>query len=153
MLSVPVAGQFEQVMNARYLERMGYGGHAPAATAGAVGDFLERLPDARAALAATPAPTTRAASALDGRSRRPRARQRRLGPRRGVTVVDAGRVVCAAWALLMALVEIEIEGRHGWALGLPTWFRTRGRPGALYGSIGGPAADRLPPVHGPAARS
>src|SRR5437762_293551 len=28
-----------------------------------------------------------------------------------------------AYALLFALVEIEIEGPHGWAEKLPTWYR------------------------------
>ncbi len=29
------------------------------------------------------------------------------------------------YALLFALVEIEIEGKNGWAMNLPTWFRRR----------------------------
>ncbi len=45
-------------------------------------------------------------------------------------------VLCAI-ALWFALVEIEIEGAHGWALRLPTWFRTRGPAGRLYGAISG----------------
>jgi hypothetical protein len=28
-----------------------------------------------------------------------------------------------AYALLFALVEIEIEGKDGWAMNLPTWYR------------------------------
>ena len=51
VLSVPIEGQFEQVMNARWLERLGYGMHAEDAGPGAVAAFLERLPDCRAALA------------------------------------------------------------------------------------------------------
>jgi len=43
--------------------------------------------------------------------------------------------VLAAFALWMALVEIEIEGRDGWAVRLPTWFRVRGPAGRLYGLI------------------
>ncbi len=54
VLSVPVTGQFEQVMNARYLERMGYGLARPVLTAAAVGEFLERLDEFTAALAARP---------------------------------------------------------------------------------------------------
>jgi len=39
------------------------------------------------------------------------------------------------YALLFALAEIEIEGEHGWAERLPTWFRVS-TPGArLYGRI------------------
>ena len=33
------------------------------------------------------------------------------------------------YALLFALAEIEIEGPHGWAERLPTWFRVT-TPGA-----------------------
>jgi uncharacterized protein (TIGR00661 family) len=50
-LSIPVAGQFEQTLNARYLERLGYGMYAPAATPEAVAGFLEGLPDCERALA------------------------------------------------------------------------------------------------------
>jgi hypothetical protein len=45
-------------------------------------------------------------------------------------------VLCAI-ALWFALIEIEIEGPHGWALRLPTWFRTRGAAGRAYGAISG----------------
>lgn len=45
-------------------------------------------------------------------------------------------VICAL-ALWFALIEIEIEGAHGWALRLPTWFRTRGPAGRVYGAISG----------------
>jgi hypothetical protein len=45
-------------------------------------------------------------------------------------------VLCAI-ALWFALIEIEIEGAHGWALRLPTWFRTRGPAGRVYGAISG----------------
>jgi uncharacterized protein (TIGR00661 family) len=50
-LSVPVGGQFEQVMNARWLERLGYGAHAEHATPAAIGDLLARVDACRAALA------------------------------------------------------------------------------------------------------
>ena len=52
VLSIPVAGQFEQVLNARYLESLGYGEYAPAPTPQAIGAFLERLPEHERALAA-----------------------------------------------------------------------------------------------------
>jgi uncharacterized protein (TIGR00661 family) len=45
VLSVPVKKQFEQVLNARYLEAEGYGLYAEEVTAERVGAFLERLPD------------------------------------------------------------------------------------------------------------
>jgi UDP:flavonoid glycosyltransferase YjiC (YdhE family) len=47
VLSVPVHKQFEQVLNARYLEREGYGLAAEEATGEALGRFLERIPDLR----------------------------------------------------------------------------------------------------------
>jgi len=39
------------------------------------------------------------------------------------------------YALLFALVEIEIEGKDGWAVNLPTWFRRRGAIAGLYGKL------------------
>jgi uncharacterized protein (TIGR00661 family) len=42
MLAVPLAGQFEQEMNARYLDRMGYGTNALALDGPALERFLER---------------------------------------------------------------------------------------------------------------
>ena len=44
-LSIPVAGQFEQTLNARYLERLGYGEYAEAPSEDAILAFLERIPD------------------------------------------------------------------------------------------------------------
>lgn len=51
VLAVPLRGQFEQLMNARYLDRTGYGMFAPRVTRKALGEFLERLPDYQHALA------------------------------------------------------------------------------------------------------
>jgi uncharacterized protein (TIGR00661 family) len=52
MMSVPVGRQFEQVLNARYLQHLGYGLHAERADdRAAIGSFLERVPDYDAALA------------------------------------------------------------------------------------------------------
>ena len=45
MLAVPVGGQFEQVLNARYLEAEGYGLGADELTSERLSEFLERLPD------------------------------------------------------------------------------------------------------------
>ena len=36
-----------------------------------------------------------------------------------------GTLLLFAYALLFALVEIEIEGKDGWAMNLPTWFRRK----------------------------
>jgi uncharacterized protein (TIGR00661 family) len=52
MLSVPLAGQFEQILNARYLDLLGYGMHAEdLADATVVPAFLERLPNCERKLA------------------------------------------------------------------------------------------------------
>jgi len=52
MLAVPLGGQFEQVLNARYLERDGYGLCADELTDARLGEFLERIPDCEKKLAA-----------------------------------------------------------------------------------------------------
>ena len=44
VLAVPLQGQFEQLMNARYLEREGYGLCAPEVDAETLRGFLRRLP-------------------------------------------------------------------------------------------------------------
>jgi UDP:flavonoid glycosyltransferase YjiC (YdhE family) len=51
MLSVPVRKQFEQILNARYLEKLGYGAYAEEATEPAARSFLERLPGHERSLA------------------------------------------------------------------------------------------------------
>jgi len=52
MLAVPLGGQFEQILNARYLEREGYGMYAPHLDDPAtVGEFVKRLDVYQAALA------------------------------------------------------------------------------------------------------
>jgi uncharacterized protein (TIGR00661 family) len=51
MLSIPLAGQFEQILNARYLEREGYGVAADDLDdPSTLPRFLERLPDCQRAL-------------------------------------------------------------------------------------------------------
>jgi uncharacterized protein (TIGR00661 family) len=45
MLAVPIKKQFEQVLNARYLEAEGYGLGADEISAERLGEFIERLPD------------------------------------------------------------------------------------------------------------
>src|SRR5512133_3644591 len=52
MLAVPVRKQFEQILNARYLEALGYGRAAEEITAAELGTFLERLPDLERGLSA-----------------------------------------------------------------------------------------------------
>jgi len=44
MLCVPVERQFEQVLNALYLQELGYGTHARRLDEGTLGAFLERIP-------------------------------------------------------------------------------------------------------------
>ena len=51
MLAVPVGKQFEQVLNARYLEREGYGVAADELDEQRVGQFIERIPDCERKLA------------------------------------------------------------------------------------------------------
>jgi uncharacterized protein (TIGR00661 family) len=51
MLAVPVRKQFEQVLNARYLESEGYGLATDEITDARIGEFLERLPDFQRRLA------------------------------------------------------------------------------------------------------
>jgi uncharacterized protein (TIGR00661 family) len=50
VLSIPVRGQFEQTLNGRYIEKLGYGACAESASVDAVREFLERLPDYAEAL-------------------------------------------------------------------------------------------------------
>jgi len=45
MLAIPIRGQFEQVLNARYLEKEGYGLSAEEVTPARLGEFIERLPE------------------------------------------------------------------------------------------------------------
>jgi uncharacterized protein (TIGR00661 family) len=52
MLSVPLAGQYEQTLNARYLEKLGYGEYHPGLSEAAIARFLERAPDYARNLAA-----------------------------------------------------------------------------------------------------
>jgi uncharacterized protein (TIGR00661 family) len=52
MLSVPVQRQFEQILNARWLERLGYGMEADRITARRLAEFMERLPDLERSIAA-----------------------------------------------------------------------------------------------------
>src|SRR5512140_1193835 len=51
ILSVPMGGQFEQILNARYLERLGYGMYAREVTPDILADFLQRIPACQQALA------------------------------------------------------------------------------------------------------
>ena len=87
-LSLPVAGQFEQTLNARYLERLGYGEYAPAPAEDAILAFLERIPDHERRLATTTRTATRrrsrrcASSSRAWRPARPAARKRRARPGR-----------------------------------------------------------------------
>lgn len=52
MLAIPLAGQFEQIMNARYLERLGFGVAADSVDAAALARFLESEDSHAEALAA-----------------------------------------------------------------------------------------------------
>ncbi|MGH2963444.1 MAG: glycosyltransferase family protein, partial [Solirubrobacterales bacterium] len=50
ILSLPLQGQFEQTMNARYVERLGYGLCAESVSGDVVGGFIDRLPEFTSAL-------------------------------------------------------------------------------------------------------
>lgn len=50
VLSIPVEGQFEQIINGLYLERLGYGMHARHLTADTLREFLARVPRCQEAL-------------------------------------------------------------------------------------------------------
>lgn len=41
------------------------------------------------------------------------------------------------FAVVIACIEIESEGKHGWAEKMPTWYRTSGFWAALYGRLMG----------------
>ncbi|MEZ5076650.1 MAG: glycosyltransferase family protein [Solirubrobacterales bacterium] len=85
VFSVPLRGQFEQLMNARYLEREGFGVCAPRVDREALSDFLSRLDEFEARLAAYGQDGNREALAQIGarvgaageEGRRERARARR----------------------------------------------------------------------------
>lgn len=48
--------------------------------------------------------------------------------------LELGRTLLLfAWAFGLAAIEIEIEGGWGWAERLPTWWRSRGLVGRVYG--------------------
>jgi uncharacterized protein (TIGR00661 family) len=51
LLAVPLRGQFEQLMNGRYLARLGYGMCVERTTKAALAEFIERLPEFEHALA------------------------------------------------------------------------------------------------------
>jgi hypothetical protein len=46
-------------------------------------------------------------------------------------------ILFCLYALLVACVEIEIEGAHGWAERLPTWYRVSGPLSRLYFLLSG----------------
>lgn len=56
MLAVPLTGQYEQALNARYLRKLGYGDWAPEIDGATVRHFLERTDDYAAALSGTYTP-------------------------------------------------------------------------------------------------
>jgi UDP:flavonoid glycosyltransferase YjiC (YdhE family) len=56
MLSVPVKKQFEQTLNGRYLQKLGFGLTGEEVTAARVGELLERAGEFERNLAAAPRP-------------------------------------------------------------------------------------------------
>ena len=51
LLAVPLKGQFEQLMNGRYLESLGYGMCVERTTKAALSEFIDRMPEFEQALA------------------------------------------------------------------------------------------------------
>ncbi len=51
LLAVPLKGQFEQLMNGRYLQRLGYGMCVERTTKTALTEFIDRMPEFEKALA------------------------------------------------------------------------------------------------------
>ena len=88
---------------------------------------------------------TEALGVIDGLVARARRRAAR------VSELELGRTLLLfAWAFGLAAIEIEIEGGVGWAERLPTWWRSRGLVGRVYGvAMGRQAADRLPRLRVP----
>jgi hypothetical protein len=58
-----------------------------------------------------------------------------MNPTPSVTGVVLRILFLFGYALLFAAVEIEIEGPHGWAERLPTWFRVTTPWARLYGIL------------------
>ena len=82
-LSIPVAGQYEQELNARYLEALGYGAWAPRFDGRAIAGISRALPRvSRRARWQPHAPRQRHALRLRGRAAGPRCAGRSGGPRR-----------------------------------------------------------------------
>jgi hypothetical protein len=50
MLSVPIQGQYEQELNARYLQRLGYGMFSEEMNGDVISDFLKKTPEMQEAL-------------------------------------------------------------------------------------------------------
>ncbi len=94
-LSIPVVGQYEQELNARYLDALGYGASAPRFEGRAIAAFLERCPEYQAALGGSRLPRDNAmlfacVDELMGRVERGEARRPRLdSPALGKWTEDA----------------------------------------------------------------
>jgi hypothetical protein len=58
-----------------------------------------------------------------------------MNPTPSVTAVVLRILFLFGYAFLFAAVEIEIEGPHGWAERLPTWFRVTTPWARLYGIL------------------
>jgi uncharacterized protein (TIGR00661 family) len=94
LLAVPLRGQFEQLMNGRYLARLGYGMCVERTSKAALAEFIDRLPEFEHALAryeqvgnsvalrAIEEQATEAAEAAPRELRRARRTARRHTPRR-----------------------------------------------------------------------
>jgi hypothetical protein len=52
-----------------------------------------------------------------------------------MTIVGSSIFLCV-YAFLLAALEIEIEGTHGWAERLPTWYREHGLSASVFAILG-----------------
>ena len=132
MLALPLAGQFEQEMNARYLERLGLARRPRPWT-------RRRWSASSSASRCTKRPSP-ATSRTATERRSPTASWRAARRTAAVSELELGRTLLLfAWAFGLAAIEIEIEGGWGWAERLPTWWRSRGARGSGLRRRDGPA--------------
>ena len=115
--SLPIGRQFEQVLNARYLEHLSYGRFAPAASAPVLGDFVE-----------APCPTSRALAGYthkDGNRRDLRRGGRLPRPARARSRARSRRAPSAR----LALKQANTDSARG--LGLEEAMKPQGKKASV----------------------
>ena len=130
VLSVPLQGQFEQVMNARYLQREGFGMCAPAVTPAVLAEFLDRVEEFEQALAGyEQAGNTVALRTIEERAvaaasedRRARRRARRAARRRPADPVVATQSAHAARVRVRPRMKLFTQDKKVESLGRAPLF-------------------------------